>query len=48
MRDVSIARNYAEALLALARKAKDTAGWGTLASALGDAVSRDESGQCGY
>ncbi|HET8771045.1 MAG TPA: F0F1 ATP synthase subunit delta [Gemmatimonadaceae bacterium] len=43
MRDVSIARNYAEALLALARKAKDTAGWGTLASALGDAVSRDET-----
>ena len=41
MRDVSIARNYAEALLALARKAGDPAGWGTLASALGDAVAQD-------
>jgi F-type H+-transporting ATPase subunit delta len=39
MREVSIARNYAEALLALARKAKDTAGWGALISALGDAVA---------
>jgi F-type H+-transporting ATPase subunit delta len=41
MRDSSIARNYAEALLALARKAKDTAGWGALVSALGDAVAQD-------
>lgn len=41
MRDASIARNYAEALLALAGKAKDTAGFGTLISALGDAVSGD-------
>jgi len=41
VRDVSIARNYAEALLALARKANDTAGWGHLASALGDAVAQD-------
>ena len=38
MRDVSIARNYAEALLALAEKAKDAEGWGVLVSALGDAV----------
>lgn len=43
MRDVSIARNYAEALLALARKAKDTAGWGALVSALGDAVAEDKT-----
>ena len=43
MREVSIARNYAEALLALARKANDTAGWGTLASALGQAVAQDET-----
>ncbi len=43
MRDVSIARNYAEALLALARKANDTAGWGALVGALGDAVASDET-----
>ncbi len=41
MREVSIARNYSEALLALARKAGDTAGWGALVSALGDAVASD-------
>ena len=41
MRETSIARNYAEALLALARKANDTAGWGTAVSALGDAVAQD-------
>ena len=41
MRDTSIARNYAEALLALARKANDTAGWGAAVSALGDAVAQD-------
>ncbi len=43
MREVSIARNYAEALLALARKANDTAGFGTLVSALGDAVEQDRT-----
>lgn len=43
MRDVSIARNYAEALLALAGKAKDPTGWGVLVSALGDAVSQDDA-----
>jgi F-type H+-transporting ATPase subunit delta len=41
MRETSIARNYAEALLALARKANDTAGWGAAVSALGDAVAQD-------
>jgi F-type H+-transporting ATPase subunit delta len=41
MHEVSIARNYADALLTLARKADDTAGWGTLISALGDAVAQD-------
>ena len=41
MRDISIARNYAEALLALAGKAKDSAGFGALISALGDAVAQD-------
>lgn len=42
MRDISIARNYAEALLALAGKAQDRAGYGALISALGDAVSQDQ------
>lgn len=41
MRDASIARNYAEALLALARKANDTAGYGAAISALGTAVVED-------
>jgi F-type H+-transporting ATPase subunit delta len=41
MREVSIARNYADALLALARKANDTGGFGALISALGDAVAQD-------
>lgn len=41
MRDASIARNYAEALLALATKAGDAEGWGALVSALGDAVTQD-------
>lgn len=41
MRETSIARNYAEALLSLARKANDTAGWGASVSALGDAVAQD-------
>ncbi len=41
MREVSIARNYADALLALARKASDTAGFGMMVSALGDAVAQD-------
>lgn len=43
MRDVSIARNYAEALLALATKANDRDGWGALSSALGDAVAQDQT-----
>jgi F-type H+-transporting ATPase subunit delta len=41
MRDSSIAKNYAEALLALAGKAKATTEWGELISALGDAVGSD-------
>jgi F-type H+-transporting ATPase subunit delta len=41
MRETSIARNYAEALLALASKAKATSEWGGLISALGDAVAQD-------
>lgn len=39
MREVSIARNYAEALLVLARTAGDPTGWGAAVSALGDAVA---------
>ena len=41
MRDVTIARNYADALLALARKAGDTAGWGNMIADVADAVERD-------
>ncbi len=43
MRDISIARNYADALLTLATKANDRDGWGALVSALGDAVSQDRT-----
>ena len=43
MRDVTIAKNYAEALLALARKAGDTTGWGTRIADVADAVERDQS-----
>ena len=41
MRDVSIAKNYAEALLVLADKANDREGWGQLISAFGQAVAED-------
>ena len=41
MRDTTIARNYAEALLALARKANDTDGWGRTATEVANAVSAD-------
>ena len=41
MRDATIARNYAEALLALARKANDTAGWGNMIADVADALERD-------
>jgi F-type H+-transporting ATPase subunit delta len=37
----SVARNYAEALLALARKANDPAGWGTMIRQVADAVMAD-------
>jgi F-type H+-transporting ATPase subunit delta len=42
MRETTIARNYAEALVALARKADDLEGWGTLMHAFAEAVSRDD------
>jgi F-type H+-transporting ATPase subunit delta len=43
MRDVTIARNYADALLTLARKAGDTTGWGTMIADVADAMERDEA-----
>ena len=43
MRDVTIARNYAEALLELARRAGDTAGWGALVQELADGVRSDRA-----
>lgn len=42
MRDSTIARNYAEALLVLAGKAGDLNGWGDAIGALANAVSTDE------
>ena len=41
MRDTTIARNYAEALLALARKANALESWGTMISAVSDAITGD-------
>ena len=41
MRQSTIARNYAEALLELAKRAKDLRGWGTLVQAIADAMQRD-------
>jgi len=43
MRDTTIARNYAEALLSLARKANDLAGYGAMIDAVADALQRDET-----
>ncbi|MEP6602072.1 MAG: F0F1 ATP synthase subunit delta [Nitrospirota bacterium] len=41
MRDTTIARNYAEALLELARRAEDTAGWGKLIRDVANGVQQD-------
>lgn len=41
MRQTTIARNYAEALISLARKAEDLRGWGTLIQSVADAMRRD-------
>jgi F-type H+-transporting ATPase subunit delta len=41
MRQATIARNYAEALLELAKKADDLRGWGSLIQSIADAVDRD-------
>ena len=42
MRETTIARNYAEALLALARKSDDLAGWGRMIDDVANAIERDE------
>jgi F-type H+-transporting ATPase subunit delta len=42
MREPTIARNYAEALVSLARRASDTSGWGRMISDVADAIQRDE------
>src|SRR5207237_1656681 len=42
MRESTIAGNYAEALLELAKRAKDLRGWGTLIQSIADAMQRDE------
>ena len=41
MREPTIAKNYAEALLALATKARDIEGWGRTLDAIADAMGRD-------
>lgn len=41
MRDATIARNYAEALLTLAGKADDAAGWGKMIRDLANGVEQD-------
>ena len=43
MRDTTIARNYAEALLTLARKANDPRGWGRLIQDVADALQADRT-----
>lgn len=42
MRDTTIARNYAEALIALARKAGDLEGYGHAINGLAEAVANDQ------
>ena len=41
MRQTTIARNYAEALLELATRARDLRGWGTLIQSIADAMDSD-------
>ena len=42
MRQSTIARNYAEALLELAKRGKDLRGWGTLIQSIADAIQADQ------
>src|SRR5947207_16016760 len=41
MRDTTIARNYAETLLALAGKANDLRGWGAMITDIADAMAQN-------
>lgn len=41
MREATIARNYAEALLTLARRANDLDGWGAMFNGVADAIRND-------
>ena len=41
MRDTTIARNYAEALLELARRANDLRGWGEMIDSIANAIESD-------
>lgn len=41
MRESTIARNYAETLIELAKRADDLRGWGALIQSIADAVERD-------
>lgn len=41
MRDTTIARNYAETLLELARRQNDLAGWGQIVTEVANAMERD-------
>ena len=43
MRDATIARNYAEALFAIAQKAGDLPGWGRMINEVGAAVDSDRT-----
>ena len=43
MRNSTIARNYAEALLELAKRAKDLRGWGSLINGIADAMRADQT-----
>jgi F-type H+-transporting ATPase subunit delta len=43
MRETTIARNYAETLLELARRKGDLSGWGTLVDEVADGMQRDRT-----
>ena len=43
MRDSTIARNYAETLLELARRAGDLGGWGTMINGVADAMAQNRT-----
>jgi F-type H+-transporting ATPase subunit delta len=43
MHTSTVARNYAEALLALAERAKDPSGWGAMINDVADAIRRDRT-----